>query len=109
MNVSFARNDPLNSDVVDGATGRVLFEVSTPWKLGTSTTTIRDARRDVIAQYERRWGHDRVTYHGETRRVADWLPKKGFLSRCVVALSQSSSASSWSERPRWSSARTVQY
>ncbi|KAI0698957.1 hypothetical protein C8T65DRAFT_729165 [Cerioporus squamosus] len=77
MNVSFSSIDPLNSAVVDDATGRVLFEVSTPrWKLGHSTTTIKDPNGQVVAEYEPRLGHDMVTVHGYTTRKSEWLPKK---------------------------------
>ncbi|RDX52624.1 hypothetical protein OH76DRAFT_1480724 [Lentinus brumalis] len=77
MNVSFDSVDPLNSAVVDDATGQVLFQVSTPrWKLGNSTTTIKDQNEQVVAEYEPRFGHDMVTVHGRTTQKSEWLPRK---------------------------------
>ncbi|RPD61661.1 hypothetical protein L226DRAFT_612330 [Lentinus tigrinus ALCF2SS1-7] len=79
-NVSFTSRDPLHSAVVDDATGQVLFEVETPrFKLGPRTTTIRNPAGQVVAEYEARLGHDRVTLHGHTRRLSDWLPEKSGL------------------------------
>ncbi|KAI0752714.1 hypothetical protein C8Q80DRAFT_1147798 [Daedaleopsis nitida] len=98
MNVSFATNDPFNSIVVNEATGELLFEVSTPFNLGKRTTTIRDAHRKVVAEYQRRWGHDRVTYHGETRQLSEWLPKKGRWSSSRMLLAPNGKAYQWKQR-----------
>ncbi|RPD61656.1 hypothetical protein L226DRAFT_612333 [Lentinus tigrinus ALCF2SS1-7] len=83
MNISFTKRDPLNSAVVDDATGQVIFEVSTTpwWKLANSTTTIRDPGGQVLAEYERRlFGHGKVTVRATTSRMKDWLPKKKWWS-----------------------------
>ena len=87
LNVSFASDDPLNSAVVNDATGETLFHISTPFRFGTQVTTLRDAgKRVVVATYEHRWGKDRVTFRGETRYVAQWLPKKSWLSKFVLTV-----------------------
>ena len=84
MNIAFVSNDPFNSPVVDTATGQVIMQVSTPFRVGKRKTTVCDARGRVVGEFTRRWGHDVVSYHGETMRVRDWLPKKGHWSRFVV-------------------------
>ena len=84
MNVAFVSNDPFNSPVVDTATGQVIMQVSTPFRVGKRKTTVCDARGRVVGEFTRRWGQDVVSYHGETMRVRDWLPKKGHWSRFVV-------------------------
>ncbi|KAI0752731.1 hypothetical protein C8Q80DRAFT_1147933 [Daedaleopsis nitida] len=77
LKVTFKRDDPLDSDVVDGATGRALFTTATRWKLGKSTTTISDAQQRVVAEYENNWtaGYEKVTYRGEAKRASEWLPR----------------------------------
>ena len=85
INISFTKRDPMNSTVVDDATGSMLFEVFTPpwWKLSARSTTIFDAGGEVVAEYERRMvgpGNDRVTLRGVTFRMADWLPPRTWWS-----------------------------
>lgn len=82
MNISWTSRDAFNSQVVDNVSGLMLFHLNTPFKLiGTRVTTMTDAQGQVVAEYERRLGYDRVTYQGQTHRVADWLPTNGFFSR----------------------------
>ncbi|PIL29111.1 hypothetical protein GSI_09159 [Ganoderma sinense ZZ0214-1] len=88
MNISWSSSDHLNSssdhlnaDVVDNASGQVLFNLNTPYKFfKKQVTTMTDVSGQVIAEYEPQLGHDRVTYKGQTHRVSDWLPRKGFFS-----------------------------
>ena len=82
MNISGTSREAFNSQVLDNASGLMLFHLNTPFKLiGTRVTTMTDAQGQVVAEYERRLGYDRVTYQGQTHRVADWLPTNGFFSR----------------------------
>ena len=84
MNVSFVNDDPLNSDVVDSATGQLLYDITTPFTLGTSKTTVRDAQGQIVAVYKHGWGTDKMTFLGETRDIDEWLPTRDFFSRWVV-------------------------
>nr|VWP02396.1 D-xylose-proton symporter [Ganoderma boninense] len=85
MNISWSSSDHLNADVVDNASGQVLFHINTPYKFfKKEITTMTDPSGQVVAEYEPRLGHDRVTYKGETHRVSDWLPRKGFFSTYVA-------------------------
>ncbi|KAM5532992.1 hypothetical protein V8D89_013334 [Ganoderma adspersum] len=82
MNISWSSRDHLNADVVDNASGRVLFHLNTPYRLfKKQVTTMIGAQGQIIGEYEHRLGHDRVTHKGETHRVSDWLPTKGFFSK----------------------------
>ncbi|RPD76093.1 hypothetical protein L226DRAFT_396619 [Lentinus tigrinus ALCF2SS1-7] len=79
MNVSFTKRDPINTTVIDDATGSMLFDVFTlpRWKGPVSTTTIRDAGGEIVAEYEHRLtGHDRVALRGTICRMSDWLPTR---------------------------------
>ena len=81
MNISWSSIDHLNADVVDNASGQVLFHLNTPYTLfKKQITTMLDAQGQVLGEYEPRLGHDRVTFKGETHRVSDWLPTKSFFS-----------------------------
>ncbi|KAI1782830.1 hypothetical protein LXA43DRAFT_387068 [Ganoderma leucocontextum] len=81
LSVSWTSRDPFNAEVVDHASGQVIFHLDTPFKIfGTRVTTMTDAQGRVVAEYERRLGYDRVTYQGQTHRVSDWLPKNGLFS-----------------------------
>ncbi|KAI0698950.1 hypothetical protein C8T65DRAFT_307599 [Cerioporus squamosus] len=95
LNVSFTSDDPLNSAVVNDSTGQTLYQMSTPFKFGTQITTIRDADKNVVATYEHRWGKDRITFHGETRLVSQWLPKKSWLSNNRVLYIQNGRTYVW--------------
>lgn len=80
MNVSFTSSGLTNSTVVDSATGKTLFEVSTPFSIHYNTT-LRDAQNNVVGEFKQGMVHDEVTYQGRTMRVSEWLPKKSILSR----------------------------
>ncbi|RPD61650.1 hypothetical protein L226DRAFT_534154 [Lentinus tigrinus ALCF2SS1-7] len=95
LNVSFTSDDPLNSTVVDDSTGQTLYYISTPFRFGTQVTTVRDAGKNVVATYEHRWGKDRVTFHGETTYVSQWLPKKSWLSNNRVLYVQNGRSYVW--------------
>ena len=85
MNISWSSRDAFNANVVDNASGQVLFHINTPFKLfGKRVTTIADAQGQLISEYERRFSYDQVTYRGQTHRVSDWLPKNGFFSTYVM-------------------------
>ncbi|TBU23530.1 hypothetical protein BD311DRAFT_731133 [Dichomitus squalens] len=91
MDISFVSTDPFNTEVIDSATGNLLYDIETPFKLlRKRTTTIWTARKKVVGLYERSWGHNRVAYLGETRKVAEWLPKESPMSssRTFVAPNQ---------------------
>ncbi|KAI0643139.1 hypothetical protein C8Q79DRAFT_981791 [Trametes meyenii] len=88
MDVLFLSNHPLESTVVDAATGEVVYTINTPFNLGSRTTTVRDAHGKHIAELNlRSFGHDRVQLYGETRNVSEWLPRDGIFtsSRRLVA------------------------
>ena len=85
MNVVFPQQPATESDVFDEATGRLLFSFTTPeLEKGDKrrTTTMRDAYKRVIAEYENKreggWGHATLTYRGVTKRSKEWYPKSGF-------------------------------
>ena len=88
MDISFVSTDPFNSEVIDSDTGNLLYDIETPFKLlRKRTTTVWTARKKVVGVYERNWGHNKVAYLGETRRVAEWLPKESQTSRSLMRLS----------------------
>ncbi|KAI0705365.1 hypothetical protein C8Q76DRAFT_165140 [Earliella scabrosa] len=100
MNISFESNDPFNSPVVDAVTGKLLLEVTTRHKFGRRTTTVCNAQKRVVAKYEHRWGFgkDRVTYHDHTKRLSDWLPKKGGRSSSRMFAAPNGRAYVWKQR-----------
>ena len=94
MHLRFLNDNPLNSTIVEGAnTDRVLHEISTKAIPVISNvrmrTIIRDGQTfDVVAVWERTpkgstRTEDRITYHDETRLLADWLPHLEGLARSV--------------------------
>ncbi|KAM5532994.1 hypothetical protein V8D89_013336 [Ganoderma adspersum] len=81
MNISWTARDPFNAEIVDNASGQILFRLNMPFRLiGARVTTMTDAQGGVVAEYERRLGPDCVQYGGQTHLVMDWLPKNGVLS-----------------------------
>ena len=86
LKISFMKDNPLDSDVVNDTTGELLFRISTLSKLLSqkSKTTMYDAHEQVVAEYECGWVHSKVTFRGETKDAAEWLPKVGFWTRSVV-------------------------
>ena len=98
LKISFMKDNPLDSDVVNDTTGELLFRISTLSKLLSqkSKTTMYDAHEQVVAEYECGWVHSKVTFRGETKDAAEWLPKVGFWTRSVVnSLLRSSGRSCW--------------
>ena len=81
MNVNFLSNNPLNSVVEDAATGRVLYNIVTPFKVGKRMTTIYDASGHEVAVYKHRWGHDQIELRGQKMDASDWLAKDGIFTR----------------------------
>ncbi|EIW59725.1 uncharacterized protein TRAVEDRAFT_28753 [Trametes versicolor FP-101664 SS1] len=80
MQLDFLSNSPLNSAVVDAATGETLYTISTPRTLGTRATTVCDAAGKTVALYRRHWGRGEVELHGVTRDVSSWLVSDGVFS-----------------------------
>src|SRR3979490_53003 len=88
MNVSFLKDDPLNSVIVNSSDEKPLYKVETPWKISNRTTTIRRLKSDVtsgegdvVAEVQwRKLGSSMITIHGATLRVRDWLRKDGIFS-----------------------------
>ena len=89
MNVTFLSDSPLNSTVVDLKGGGHLYDISTEFDFKSSTmrcrTTMHNLDGDVVGLWERshQRDKDRITYHDKMHMLADWLPKKSVLSRCV--------------------------
>ena len=85
MHLTFREDNALNSTVVDSASGRDVYEVSSKAILGSENirmrTVIRDLEHDeVVAVWERVHGteraHDWITYRSKaTSTLADWLPQ----------------------------------
>ncbi|KAH9927936.1 uncharacterized protein BXZ73DRAFT_48691 [Epithele typhae] len=98
-NLSFSSTSPFNSLIVDTATGETLFETTTPFKFGARTTTLYNPRQEVVGMYERRWGRDTVTFHGETHPLSEWLPHCGaFASRSRRFSAPNGKAYEWRRR-----------
>lgn len=94
-NVSFMKDEPLNSIVVDSSNGQPLYDVCTPWKLTGRVTTIRRLGPGVTSGLEPtiaeiHWHSltsTKVTFYGTTTvKVKDWLKSKGKFSSCVALL-----------------------
>lgn len=71
---------PLNSIVVNAANGQIMYEVKTPQLRGGSTTTVRDARGNVVAKYESSAFIHELTIRGERRDLNGWLEREHTLS-----------------------------
>lgn len=91
MNVTFLSDSPLNTTVIDLVGGVHLYNITTKYEYGSpkirTTTTIRGPHDEVVAVWERAHhrDQDRITYRGKMHTLADWLPRKSALSRCVCA------------------------
>ncbi|KAI0352647.1 hypothetical protein OH77DRAFT_1428373 [Trametes cingulata] len=80
MNINLLTNsDPTNSVVVNAATGELLFEFTSPFSLGSKTTTMLDPRKQVVAVYKRNLLGQELTYRGQTSKLSDWLAQGGIL------------------------------
>ncbi len=71
---------PLNSTVVNTADGQMMYDVKTPQLRGGSTTTVRDARGNVVAKYESSAFIHELTIQGERRDLNGWLEREHTLS-----------------------------
>ena len=82
MNFTFLSNSIHNSTIVDGATGTVLFNVTTPESIGKRTTTVTNSFGEIVAVYKRKWGPsaDQVTIRGETVGLHEWLPNNAIFA-----------------------------
>ncbi|KAF8589954.1 hypothetical protein K439DRAFT_1628166 [Ramaria rubella] len=89
MNVSFLHNDPYNSDIVNSSDGRPLYQVQTPFKLGSRVTHVRRIEQGGMQQVvaEVHWHHfssTMVTFCGRgpesTMPLDDFLRKEGVFS-----------------------------
>lgn len=95
MNVTFLSDSPLNSTVVDLKGGGHLYDISTEFDFKSSTmrcrTTMHNLDGEVVGLWERahQRDKDRIAYHDKMHMLADWLPKKSVLSRCVHLLPRS--------------------
>jgi hypothetical protein len=85
MNISFKKDDPLNSVIFDTNTGHTLYKVNTPWSMGGGRTTIRRVdhiHSPVISQID--WAS---WFSGDKVRFADhkgkgnWVDVKRFLNK----------------------------
>ncbi|KAI0744343.1 hypothetical protein C8Q80DRAFT_1186368 [Daedaleopsis nitida] len=101
MNVNFTSGDTDNSTILDSSTGQLLFDVTTPRKLGFPKTTIRDGQQNIIAVCEGGWGQTKVTFHGETKKVNEWFPKKHVLSTSRMIPAPNGKTYVWKQK--WSS------
>ena len=92
MNVSFLKDDPLNSIIVNTSDEQPLYEVHTPRKLVSRVTTVRRSEEGVasgtaemLAEIQWHSLAPTITLFGEpTVRVKDWLKRKGVFTTCVV-------------------------
>ena len=77
-NLTFLSDSIYNATVVDGSTNQVLYQISTPNKMGKHSTTVANADGVVVAEFVRHWGvnKDEVVLHGQTMKVHEWLPSK---------------------------------
>ena len=89
MNFTFLSDSVYNTIIVDGATNKVLFEVSTLFGPGKNITTITNADRKAIGVYERNWRSDKVILRGETMNLHEWMPKNWVFDRCVLTFRRS--------------------
>ena len=74
--IIFLSDSTTNSTIVDGEDNSVLFELSTPFGIKKSTTTITDRDGKVVGTYERSWTSAKVTVRGEGKKVREWMSKK---------------------------------
>lgn len=78
MRLIFLSNKPYTSAVVDVHSGDLLFQLTTPG-LRQRTTTMYDQQGNVVGTWKRRfWNSDEITFRGQTRRLSEWMPKKGW-------------------------------
>ncbi|EIN07834.1 hypothetical protein PUNSTDRAFT_135350 [Punctularia strigosozonata HHB-11173 SS5] len=77
MNVSFTRDSVENATIVDSATGREIFELSTH----SSTTTLRDIQSGVVvgAVEWHTFHKNRVTIRDERAELDEWLHTASWL------------------------------
>lgn len=85
MNISFKKNDPVNSVVFDTETGEPLYEINTPWSFGSGKTHIRricDGKSPMVCQVD--WAG---IFAGDKLQIVDasgsgkWIAVDKFLSK----------------------------
>ena len=83
--ISFLKDDPLRSDVVNAASGEKLYSITTEVVgMKRDSTTIRDAEGNIFATWEQKsLGRDQVTFHGARCKLSEWLRRKNIISRSV--------------------------
>ena len=83
--ISFLKDDPLRSDVVNAASGEKLYSIMTEVVgMKRDSTTIRDAEGNIFATWEQKsLGRDQVTFHGARCKLSEWLRRKNIISRSV--------------------------
>ncbi|KAI0670973.1 hypothetical protein C8Q78DRAFT_1033169 [Trametes maxima] len=101
MDVIFLSNHPLESTVVDAATGSVMYTINTPFTFGGRTTSVRNAHGKHIAELNlRSFGHDRVQLYGETMDVSEWLPRDGIFTSSRRLLAPNGRSYVWKKHMR---------
>jgi hypothetical protein len=91
MNVSFLQNHPLDTVIINSADGRPLYEVKTPWKLASRTTTIQRTdpgmaagEGETVAEIHwNSWGSSKISFLGSTMRMDEFLRQDGMWSKYV--------------------------
>ncbi|KAF8589962.1 hypothetical protein K439DRAFT_1331012 [Ramaria rubella] len=89
MNISFLRDSPLNTTIINSTTGQLLYEVRTPWRITSRTTYVRrlslgsiSGRGIPVAKVHwHRLRSSKITVLGSTMRVKEFLPRDGFWSK----------------------------
>ena len=77
IQLEFTSNRASNTNLVDPTTGNLVYSVSTSTGLGKHTTTVRNARGEVVGIFEYGMLSQKVTLHGLRQDLNDWMPKKG--------------------------------
>ncbi|KAI0767448.1 hypothetical protein C8Q74DRAFT_1280489 [Fomes fomentarius] len=100
VEVRFLNNNPYKSDVVNGATGERLYDITTaPTPRGARNTTIRDGQGRVVAVYTHGWVETQITYLGQTRTVeSDWLQKTSWLSNSRTFTAPNGKVYKWEQK-----------
>ncbi|KAI0755164.1 hypothetical protein C8Q80DRAFT_1143423 [Daedaleopsis nitida] len=100
IQLTFSSRDPIDSQVID-ASGKLLYQISTPRTLGTHLTTMCDAQNQVVGTYKRVMFSDMVTLHGaKLGGFNDWLPKRNIVSRSRMMIAPDGKLYEWTKRER---------
>ena len=80
LSLAFLSDNVHDTTIVDSETNATVYTISTGPGIVHRTTTLSDAKGNVIGQYERRFGSNLVTFGGKTMKTDEWLPKKSIWS-----------------------------